>query len=117
MTAIFREGKVYIEVPPPPEAPWRLKPDGRGGWRRVDQAQTFLLATVALGPPPQSGAPPLSHFPPRTSPRLRTPRPRSFSGRDGGDDSGDDGGGDDDGSGSDGPPPSGQAPSTNGGRP
>jgi hypothetical protein len=102
LETIFHQGRLYIEIKPPPDAPWRLRPDGKGGWRRVDQVQTFRRADAVLGPLRNSAAPPpRSLFPPRSS---RAPR-RIVSGRDG---SGgrDDGSGDDgDGSGSDPPAP------------
>jgi hypothetical protein len=100
MNTIFREGRLYVEVPPDRDTPPRLKPDGRGGWRRVGWAGNFKLASYVWGL--RSFAPARSLSVPRTSPtRARAPRPRchSVARRNGDDSSEDDGGGDGDGGG------------------
>src|SRR5262249_41895396 len=110
MIVKFIEGHLYISVPPTRDTPWRLGPDGRGGWRRIDQARTFKRATVVLAPP-RSGARrppvprPIVHAMPR--PREGGARMVAASGRDG-DGARDNGSGDSDGDGGgdgDGPSP------------
>jgi hypothetical protein len=98
------DGKVYVEVSPDRDTPPRLKPDGKGGWRRVGWARNFKLASHVWGL--RSAAPALPSQP-RTSPmraralrpRERRSAPRRDCGGDGSSASGDDGGS------SDPPPP------------
>src|SRR5215831_4925047 len=97
------DGKVYVEVPPDRDTPPRVKPDGKGGWRRVGWARNYKLASHVWGL--RSAAPALPSQPHTSPMRARTPRPREHRAaprRDSGaraDSSGDDGGGSSD------PPP------------
>jgi hypothetical protein len=93
------DGKVYVEVPPDRDTPYRLKPIN-GRLSRVGRARNYKLASHVWGL--RSAAPALPSQP-RTSPmRARAPRPRQHRGvargrdggaRDDGSASADDGGG------------------------